>query len=55
VATVEGTDKLTLTVSGGSVTITDSTSTPANVILTDLPASNGVIHAIDKVLLPPGI
>jgi transforming growth factor-beta-induced protein len=55
VATVEGTDKLTLTVSGTTVTIGDSTATAANVILTDLPNSNGVIHAIDKVLLPPGI
>ena len=55
VATVEGTNKLTLTVSGTSVTIGDSTATKANVILTDLPNSNGVIHAIDKVLLPPGI
>ncbi len=55
VSTVEGTDKLTLDASGGSVTITDSTSTPAHVILADIPASNGVIHVIDKVLLPPGI
>jgi uncharacterized surface protein with fasciclin (FAS1) repeats len=55
VATVEGTDELTLTVSGGKVTVGDSTSTAANVILADLPTSNGVVHAIDKVLLPPNL
>lgn len=27
----------------------------ANVIIADVPASNGVIHAIDAVLLPPGV
>ena len=54
VTTLE-TDKLTLTVSGGKVTIKDSTTTAANVILTDLPNSNGAIHVIDKVLIPPGL
>lgn len=54
VTTVEG-DKLTLAVGSGKVTVTDSTGMPANVILADLPNSNGVIHAIDKVLLPPGL
>jgi len=48
VATAEG-STLKVTVSGGAVTLNDST----NVILTDLPNRNGVIHAIDKVLLPP--
>jgi uncharacterized surface protein with fasciclin (FAS1) repeats len=33
-----------------TVTINDST-----VVIPDVPASNGVIHAIDKVLLPPGV
>lgn len=27
----------------------------ANVVKTDIPASNGVIHVIDRVLLPPGL
>ena len=46
VTTVEG-SKLTLTASGGTVKAGD-----ANVVLADLPASNGVIHVIDKVLVP---
>ena len=54
VATVEG-SKIKIAVSGGNVTIGDSTSTAAKVVLTDLPNSNGVIHVIDKVLLPPDL
>ena len=54
VTTLEG-DALTLSVSGADVSIADSTTTAAKVILTDLPNNNGVVHAIDKVLLPPGI
>ncbi len=53
-ATVEG-DKLKLTLAGGKVTIGDSTTTVANVVLTDIPNSNGVIHVIDKVLIPAGL
>jgi transforming growth factor-beta-induced protein len=37
------------------VTIPDSAQTQAKVITTDVAASNGVIHAIDKVLVPPGV
>ena len=37
----------------GSVTIGDSTDDDANVGTPNLEASNGVIHIIDKVLLPP--
>jgi transforming growth factor-beta-induced protein len=54
VTTVEG-GSLTLTAASGKVTIADSTATAANVILTDLPNSNGVIHVIDKVLIPAGL
>jgi transforming growth factor-beta-induced protein len=54
VATVEG-EKIKIAISGGNVTLGDSTSTAANVVLTDLPNSNGVIHVIDKVLLPPNL
>jgi uncharacterized surface protein with fasciclin (FAS1) repeats len=46
VPTVQGTN-LTITTDGG-VKIFD-----ANVIQTDVVASNGVIHVIDKVVLPP--
>lgn len=42
-------DDATFSVTNGSVMINDATVTTADVI-----ASNGVIHIIDKVLLPPG-
>lgn len=45
---------LTLTTQGG-VIITDAALTSANVTATDVRASNGVIHSIDKVLIPPGV
>ena len=38
-----------------SVRITDELLTVANVTSADVAASNGVIHAIDKVLVPPGV
>jgi uncharacterized surface protein with fasciclin (FAS1) repeats len=48
VATVEGsTIKLATT---GGVTVNG-----ANVVAADVAASNGVIHAIDAVILPPGV
>ena len=48
VATVEG-STVKLTTEGG-VTVND-----AKVLTADVAASNGVIHVIDKVLLPPGV
>lgn len=36
----------------GGVKITDASGRVSNVVATDVQASNGVIHAIDKVLLP---
>jgi len=33
-------------------TITDTTTTPANIVAVDVRASNGVIHVINKVLIP---
>ncbi len=45
--TVQGQD-VSITVSGSSVKVND-----ANVTATDVLASNGVIHVIDTVLLPP--
>ncbi len=44
-----GTFKITTT---GGVKITDANNRISNVIATDVQCSNGVIHAIDKVLLP---
>ncbi|WP_088340828.1 fasciclin domain-containing protein [Robiginitalea sediminis] len=50
VTTVQG-ESITTRLSGG-VSIEDATSTAANVVTADVPASNGVVHVIDKVLLP---
>lgn len=36
----------------GGLTITDTTATPADIVATDINASNGVIHVIDKVSIP---
>lgn len=44
-----GTFKITTT---GGVKITDANNRVANVIATDVQCSNGIIHAIDKVILP---
>ncbi len=53
--TFEGTSApLTLSTTGG-VKITDAVLASANVTTADVPASNGVVHVIDKVLVPPGV
>ncbi len=53
--TFEGSSsKLKLDTSSG-VKITDNVLTVANVTAADVAARNGVIHVIDKVLVPPGI
>ncbi|WP_298487192.1 fasciclin domain-containing protein [uncultured Maribacter sp.] len=44
-------EKITISLTGG-VYITDATDTPAQVTAADVIASNGVVHIIDKVLLP---
>ena len=43
---------LTATSSGGSVMVTDESGGVANVTIADVFQSNGVIHVVDKVLLP---
>lgn len=49
----------TITITAGTppviATIADSTSTPATITTVDVKASNGVIHVIDKVLIPAGV
>jgi uncharacterized surface protein with fasciclin (FAS1) repeats len=52
VVTTVGGCKLTLKATGGKVTITDETGGVAYVTIADVLQSNGVIHVIDKVLLP---
>jgi uncharacterized surface protein with fasciclin (FAS1) repeats len=42
----------TVALDGGNVEISDGQGNQASVIKTDIDASNGVIHAIDAVLLP---
>lgn len=49
VGTVQG-ENVMVKVDGGNVMIND-----ANVIITDIEASNGVIHVIDKVIIPPSV
>ncbi len=44
---------LTVEVSDDGVTLTDGTDATYNVIAADVMASNGVIHVIDGVLMPP--
>ena len=48
VVTLNG-EPVAVTVSDGGVMVND-----ANVIIPDIMASNGIIHVIDKVLIPPG-
>jgi transforming growth factor-beta-induced protein len=45
--------RFTLNVAAGKVSITDARGRVANVITVDVAASNGVIHVLDRVLLPP--
>lgn len=49
--TVEG-DPLTVSVAGGKVMVMDESGGTAVVTIADVTQSNGVIHVIDKVLLP---
>lgn len=54
-------DGLTVTTLGGDITanvtggatLTDANDRVSNIIATNVQAANGVIHAIDKVILPP--
>lgn len=51
VKTVQG-QMITLSLDGGSVILTDAKGGKATVIIPDVAASNGVIHAIDAVVMP---
>ncbi|WP_047244767.1 fasciclin domain-containing protein [Maribacter thermophilus] len=53
VSTVQGED-LTINLEGG-VFIEDATEVNAEVVIADVMASNGVVHVIDKVMLPQAI
>lgn len=51
VTTVQG-QEISLSLQNGNVILTDSNGDTSKVIITDVAASNGVIHAIDSVVLP---
>jgi uncharacterized surface protein with fasciclin (FAS1) repeats len=51
-ATTLASQDVTITVTGGKVTLTDAKGGISNVTITDVQASNGVIHVIDAVLMP---
>ncbi len=51
VETVQG-GNITLSLAGESVVLTDAKGNTATVIIADVAASNGVIHAIDAVVMP---
>lgn len=51
VITVQG-EKLTLSLKDDKVMIKDAKGGISTVVITDVEASNGVIHAIDKVIMP---
>jgi len=44
--------KLTAAIEGGKVVLTDESGNKSTVTVTDLKATNGVVHVIDTVLLP---
>ncbi len=51
IPTVQG-GKLVATTKGGNVILTDEAGNFSTIIMTDIAASNGVIHAIDSVVMP---
>lgn len=51
VATVQG-EELTLTLDGDNVVLTDANGNTSTVVIADVDASNGVVHAIDAVVMP---
>ncbi|WP_179344981.1 fasciclin domain-containing protein [Winogradskyella ursingii] len=51
VTTVNG-GMIDLSIKDGNVMLTDAKGGMAQVIMADVPASNGVIHAIDNVVMP---
>ena len=51
VNTVQG-GEIVITVKGGNVMLTDEKGNSSTVVMADVEASNGVIHAIDAVVMP---
>ena len=51
IATVQG-GILTASLSGANVILTDAKGNKSTIVIADVDASNGVIHAIDTVVMP---
>ncbi len=51
IPTVQG-ESLTINLTNNSVHVVDATDSNASIVIPDLEASNGVVHVINKVLLP---
>ncbi|MFD0861619.1 fasciclin domain-containing protein [Sungkyunkwania multivorans] len=51
ITTVQG-GTLTASLSGSNVILTDAKGNTSKVVITDVDASNGIIHAIDTVVMP---
>jgi len=51
IKTVQG-GKLTASLKGGKVILTDEKGNISTIIITDVNASNGIVHAIDSVVMP---
>jgi uncharacterized surface protein with fasciclin (FAS1) repeats len=51
IKTVQG-GKLTASLKGGKVILTDEKGNVSTITITDVSASNGIIHAIDSVVMP---
>ena len=51
VTTVQG-GKLTASLNNGKVILTDVKGNTSTVVITDVKASNGIVHAIDSVVMP---
>jgi uncharacterized surface protein with fasciclin (FAS1) repeats len=51
ITTVQG-NTLTASIEGENVILTDANGGTSTIVLTDVEASNGVIHAIDTVVMP---
>ncbi len=52
IKTVQGAN-LTINAAGMGLAITDGRGRKANIVTANIQASNGVVHVIDKVILPP--
>lgn len=55
VETVNGGETFTVNIDGSTVTLTDSNGDAATVLLTDVQATNGVIHVLDSVIIPSNL